>query len=85
MRRHAEHALHYLEGASRNAGVQCQTLLKLTRESSHEAIVREAEEDHCDLIFMASDAQPGIARWFVPSEAMKVMTSAKIPVMLYRH
>ncbi len=85
IRQQAENALHFVEDASRTAGVPCTTLLKLTAESPHEAIVREAEEDHCDLIFMASDAHRGIEGWIVPSEATKVMTNAKIPVMLYRH
>ena len=85
MQEHAKNALHYLEDASRSAGVPCETHLELTRESPHESIVREAEKDHCDLIFMASDARRGLAGWLAGSEATKVMASTKIPVMLYRH
>lgn len=85
MQQHAEQALHFLEGVSLSAGVACETRLERTRDSLHEAIIREAEKDHCDLIFMASDAKRGLAGWIAPSEATKVMTSSKIPVMLYRH
>ncbi len=84
-RQHREHALHYLEDVSRRAGVPCETHVNLTRDSPHEAIVHEAEKDHCDLIFMAADAQRGLAGWFADSESTKVMTTAKMPVMLYQH
>jgi nucleotide-binding universal stress UspA family protein len=84
-RQHAEHALNDLADVALRAGVPCAMHIRDTHEAPHEAIVREAEEDHCDLIFMASDAAHGLASWFTPSEATKVMTYAKIPVMLYRH
>ncbi len=85
MREQAEDALHFVEDASRDAGVPCKTVVKFVRESPHAAIVREAEEDHCDLIFMASDAHHGLEGWIAPAEATKVMSNAKVPVILYRH
>jgi nucleotide-binding universal stress UspA family protein len=83
-RQDAERALHYLADASRHAGVPCETHIRHTRELPHDAIVREAERDQCDLIFMASDVARGFAGWFAPSAAAKVILNSKIPVMLYR-
>lgn len=85
IREQAQDALRFVEEASRAAEVPCATHLEVTPEAVHEAIVHEAEKIHCDLIFMASDARTGLASWLAPSEAMKVMTSTKIPVLLYRH
>lgn len=84
-RHQAQEALNFIEHASRSAGVPCETHLELTCGSPYEAIVREAEKAHCDLIFMASDAQTGLTGWFGSSEATKVMAVTKIPVLLYRH
>jgi nucleotide-binding universal stress UspA family protein len=38
----------------------------------------------CDLIFMASHGRKGIAGLLLGSEAQKVLSHSKIPVLIYR-
>jgi len=50
----------------------------------HEAILRAAEEEQCDVIFMASHGRSGAAGMLLGSETNKVLTHGKLPVLVYR-
>ncbi len=82
-RRQGEDALQFIHESSRAAGVQCETRLEFTDLAPYAAIVREAEQDHCDLIAMAALAPGGLAGLFEDGPGNKVMTYAKVPVLLY--
>ncbi len=84
MRLQADEALAFIEEISSAAGVPCETHLVLTQRRAYQSIIEEAEEVGCDLIFMASDRREGLPGWLAGSEATKVMTHSKVPVLLYR-
>ena len=84
MRIQAEEALSFIEEVSGAAGVPCLTHLALTHCRAYQSIIEEAAEEDCDLIFMAADRPEGLSGWLAGSEATKVMTHSKVPVLLYR-
>jgi nucleotide-binding universal stress UspA family protein len=52
--------------------------------STHDAIVRIAREQNCDLIVMASHGRSGLSGLILGSEAQEVMTHTTIPVLIVR-
>lgn len=56
----------------------------VVNEIPYEAIIDAAQRHECDLIFMASHGRRGIAGLLLGSEAQKVLTHSKIPVLIYR-
>ena len=62
---------------------ECCTV-SATSDVPHEAIIRAAEENGCDLIFMASHGRRGISALLLGSETQKVLTHSTIPVLVYR-
>lgn len=56
----------------------------VVNEIPYEAIIEAAKRHECDLIFMASHGRRGIAGLLLGSEAQKVLTHSKIPVLIYR-
>lgn len=71
------------KAAADNAGVVADTDT-LINEVPYEAIIDAANRHACDLIFMASHGRRGIAGLLLGSEATKVLTHSKIPVLIYR-
>lgn len=53
-------------------------------DAPYEAIIQAAEENACDLIFMASHGRRGISALLLGSETNKVLAHSKIPVLVYR-
>lgn len=49
-----------------------------------EGIVEAAEKHGCDLIVMASHGRRGLSRMFLGSQAAKVVTLSKVPVLICR-
>ena len=49
-----------------------------------EGIIKAAEDNGCDLIFMASHGRRGLAGLLLGSETVKVLTHCKIPALVYR-
>lgn len=47
-------------------------------------IVKTAERERCDLIFMASHGRRGLSRLLLGSETSKVLAHSKIPVLVTR-
>ncbi len=50
----------------------------------YEVIIETAQQEHCDLVFMASHGRKGLAGLLIGSETHKVLTHCKIPVLVYR-
>ena len=46
--------------------------------------IKAAKARKCDLIFMASHGRSGIAGLLIGSEANKVLTHCRLPVLVYR-
>jgi nucleotide-binding universal stress UspA family protein len=53
-------------------------------EVPYEGIIAAAERHACDLIFMASHGRRGLAGLLLGSEAQKVLSHSKMPVLIYR-
>jgi nucleotide-binding universal stress UspA family protein len=53
-------------------------------ESPFEQISRCAEENKCDLIFMASHGRKGLRGLFVGSQTQRVLAISTIPVLVFR-
>ena len=53
-------------------------------DSPYQAIIKAANANKCDLIFMASHGRGGIAGLLIGSETNKVLTHCKLPVLVYR-
>ncbi len=79
----AEEFLEEINAEARNAGVPCNPL-HVTSDYPYDAILRAAEEQHCDLIAMASHGQKGVKGMLLGSETQKVSTHAKLPVLVFR-
>jgi len=52
--------------------------------STYDAVVRIAQEQHCDLIVMASHGRRGLSSLFIGSETQKVLDHTTIPVLVVR-
>ena len=52
--------------------------------SPYKAIIRVAQEQHCDLIVMGTRIRHGIPGYFVKSETQKVLAHTEIPVVVVR-
>lgn len=63
-------------------GVPCETL-HVTNFPA-EGIVETAQAKGCDLIVIASHGRRGLARAFLGSQATRVLTLSKIPVLVYK-
>jgi len=50
----------------------------------YEGIIAAAKKRKCDVIFMASHGRRGISRLIMGSVTQKVLSHAKIPVVVYR-
>jgi nucleotide-binding universal stress UspA family protein len=69
--------------AAANAGVEHETLSS-EFDSPHAGIIAAAENQGCDLIFMASHGRRGASALLLGSETQKVLTHCRIPVLVYR-
>jgi len=68
--------------AAREHGVQCETVT--VTETAAEAIIEAAKSRQCDLIVMSSHGRRGLARILLGSQAMRVLTSSSVPVLICR-
>jgi nucleotide-binding universal stress UspA family protein len=82
-KREAERNLEFIEKASKEADVPCETLCEVS-DHPHEAIIEVCEKRGCDLIMMASHGRKGVAGLLLGSETQKVLTHSRIPVMVLR-
>ena len=65
------------------AGVSCKRLMRVGNKP-YDLIIKAAEANACDLIFMASHGRRGIGALLLGSETQKVLTHSRIPVLIYR-
>jgi nucleotide-binding universal stress UspA family protein len=52
--------------------------------TAYEGIIDAAKKRKCDVIFMASHGRRGLSRLIMGSVTQKVLTHARIPVVVYR-
>ncbi len=81
--RAAEQYLGFIERAAQQAGVPYAGLT-IDGEYPADAILQAAKQHRCDLIVMASHGRRGLAGLLLGSETQKVLTHAKIPVLVCR-
>jgi nucleotide-binding universal stress UspA family protein len=79
----ARDILDCAEGFARASGVECSKLA-LVSEQPYEAILEAADQNSCDLIFMASHGRRGIKALVLGSETQKVLAHSSIPVLVHR-
>jgi nucleotide-binding universal stress UspA family protein len=81
-----EEERRFLDGAveiAASAGIKAQTAFTADL-SPHQAIVRIAQEQRCDLIVMGTRIRHGIPGYFVKSETQKVLEHTEIPMLVVR-
>jgi nucleotide-binding universal stress UspA family protein len=71
------------EKVASEAGVPCETI-QVENMQPHQAIVAAAEEKGCDLIVMSWHGRSGLSTLLIGSVTNKVLTYAKIPVVVCR-
>lgn len=79
-----EEALQALEiaaEAARRADVRCETV-HVKNQYPAEALLREAEVRHCDLIVMASHGRGALGRALLGGETVRVITLSHVPVLV---
>lgn len=81
--RTADKVLQAVQDVARAEGVACKTE-RTMNFSVHQAIIKQAEESHCDLICMASHGRKGIAGILLGSETQRVLVNSSIPVLVHR-
>jgi nucleotide-binding universal stress UspA family protein len=81
--RAAARYLGAIEKAAAAAGVPYEGVT-LTGDYPADAIVQVAKRRKCDLIVMASHGRHGMAAVLLGSETQKVLTHAKVPVLVCR-
>lgn len=79
----AESYLAYVRARARDAGVDCDTVCE-TSDHPYDAILKTADAHRCDLIVMTSHGRKGLAAVLLGSETRKVLTHARIPVLVVR-
>jgi nucleotide-binding universal stress UspA family protein len=80
-----ESAARFLEvvtQAAKQAGVPCE-IISVTSDYPADTILETAAERNCDLIVMATHGRRGISSVLLGSETQRVVTHAKIPVLVY--
>jgi len=79
----ARQYLSVIEAAARKAGLRCE-VVHLTSDFPADTIVDIAKKKRCDCIFMASHSRKGLAGVLLGSQTHKVVTTATVPVLVYR-
>jgi nucleotide-binding universal stress UspA family protein len=75
--------LAVIEKEAAAAGVKFSGV-SLDSVSPWEAIVEAAKKKKCDLIFMASHGRRGLSGLLLGSQAAKVLSHSKVPVLIYK-
>lgn len=85
-RRSKEEADKLLAGIAeraREAGIELDTDVALS-DTPWQAIIKSAEKNGCDLIFIASHGRKGVSALLHGSETREVLTHSRIPTLVYR-
>jgi nucleotide-binding universal stress UspA family protein len=75
--------LDHAEDAARKAGVSCETI-QVENVQPDQAIIAAAEDKGCNLIVMSWHGRSGLSTLLIGSVTTKVLTYAKIPVLVCR-
>ncbi|MGN6581488.1 MAG: universal stress protein [Bordetella sp.] len=75
--------LSQLAERAKAAGVKAQTRI-VTSYNVADGILRAAEDEHCDLIFMGSHGRSGLSRLVLGSVAARVVSLAGISTLVFR-
>ena len=75
--------LDRVANAVKEAGVSCETI-QVENVPPHEAIIAAAEDKGCNLIVMSWHGRSGLSTLLIGSVTNKVLTYAKIPVLVCR-
>ena len=79
----ADTYLGFMRETAGDAGVACSTVCE-TSDHPYDAILKTADTNACDLILMTSHGRKGLAAVLLGSETRKVLTHAKVPVLVVR-
>jgi len=79
----AELVLEQVRLACAKAGLECQ-LTHGIDSHPYRLILATARERHCDLICMSSHGRSGISALLLGSEAQKVLSHGRLPVLIVR-
>ena len=79
----ADAYLQYASDVAAAAAVPCETVREIG-DHPHDSILKTAEARGCDLILMTSHGRRGLAAVLLGSETRKVLTHAKIPILVVR-
>jgi nucleotide-binding universal stress UspA family protein len=75
--------LEVIEKAARSARVRCK-VEHATDDYPAEAIVAAARRNKCDLIFMPTHGRRGFKNSMLGTQTQKVLSLAKVPVLVHR-
>jgi nucleotide-binding universal stress UspA family protein len=81
VKKHTASVLDRVANAAKQAGVSCDTV-QVQDVQPYEAIIATATDRSCDLIVMASHGRGGLSAMVLGSVTNKVLTHAKIPVLV---
>ena len=79
----AQKQLTFIEEVAARAGVPYQGIYTVSY-APWKAIIEAAKKKKCDLIFMGSHGRSGLEGVIMGSQATKVLTHSKIPVLVAR-
>ena len=79
----AHKMLAEVERRAKAAGVECDSKL-VFGDNPYEEIIENSGKSKCDLIMMASHGRKGVDAVLLGSETTRVLTHAKIPVLVVR-
>ncbi|HJW56031.1 MAG TPA: universal stress protein [Burkholderiaceae bacterium] len=79
----ADEYLEFIANSALAEGIPCTCKL-VKADEPYLAIVKTAEQEHCDLIFMASHGWKGETAQLLGSETLKVLIHSKIPVLVHK-
>lgn len=79
----AESYLAFVKKTADEAGIPCDTICE-TSDHPYDAILKTADARGCDLILMTSHGRKGLAAVLLGSETRKVLTHAKVAVLVVR-
>lgn len=78
----ADKALDVAERMCRDIGVPCEKVY-LENESPADGLLRAAENNRCDLIFISTHGEPGIIGKLFGTVASRIVEHSKIPVLVH--
>lgn len=79
----ADQYLAFVSNSALAEDIPCHCKL-VKADETYQAIVKTAEHEHCDLIFMASHGWQGGSAVVLGSETMKVLLHSTVPVLVHK-